>query len=238
MSAFELDGVTKGYGGRTVLRVPRLSVGAGRTLAVVGPSGAGKSTLLRLLNFLEAPDAGELRYAGELVPPTGPPAEARRAVTTVFQRPLLLDANVWDNVAYGLRIRGCYSREPVARAIERVGLAHLARAHGRTLSGGEQQRVALARALVFGPRVLLLDEPTANLDPENVAIIEAIVREQRAAGTTVVIVTHNLFQARRLADDAALLIGGELVESGPAAALFEAPRDPRAAAFVDGRMVY
>jgi tungstate transport system ATP-binding protein len=88
------------------------------------------------------------------------------------------------------------------------------------------------------PRVLLLDEPTANLDPENVALIEAIVREQREAGTTVVIVTHNLFQARRLADDAALLIDGALVEAGSADALFERPRDPRTAAFCQGRMVY
>ncbi len=238
MSAFELRDIVKRYGARTVLRVPRLSISAGRLLAVLGPSGAGKSTLLRLLNFLEPPDGGELRFAGALVPPAGPPLAARRAVTTVFQRPLLLDASVWGNVAYGLRIRRQYDRRRVAGAIERVGLSHLARAAGRTLSGGEQQRVALARALVFAPRVLLLDEPTANLDPENVAIIEAIVREQRDAGTTVVIVTHNLFQARRLADDAALLIDGGLVEAGPAAALFERPRDPRTAAFCQGLMVY
>jgi tungstate transport system ATP-binding protein len=238
VSAFELRDVVKGYGPRTVLHVPRLRIAAGRLLAVIGPSGAGKSTLLRILNFLEPPDGGELRFEGSLVPPTGPPLAARRAVTTVFQRPLLLDASVWDNVAYGLRIRRRYDREPIAEAIERVGLRELARAPGRALSGGEQQRVSLARALVFRPRVLLLDEPTANLDPENVAIIEGIVRQQRDAGTTVVIVTHNLFQARRLADDAALLIGGALVEAGPAATLFERPQDPRTAAFCQGRMVY
>jgi tungstate transport system ATP-binding protein len=238
VSAFDLLELTKGYGGRTVLHVPRLQVAAGRTLAVIGPSGAGKSTLLRLLNFLEPPDGGELHFFGAPVPLAGPPLAARRAVTTVFQRPLLLDGSVWDNVAYGLRIRGQYRPALVAAAIERVGLKELARAPGRALSGGEQQRVALARALVFGPRVLLLDEPTANLDPENVAIIEGIVAEQRRAGATVVIVTHNLFQARRLADDAALLIGGALVEAGPAAALFERPQDPRTAAFCQGRMVY
>ena len=235
---YELRDVIKRYGARTVLRVPQLSVAAGRMLAVLGPSGAGKSTLLRLLNFLEPPDEGELRFQGEVVPPAGPPLAARRLVTTVFQRPMLLDASVWENVAYGLRIRRQYDKRRVAQAIERVGLSHLARAASRNLSGGEQQRVALARALVFAPRVLLLDEPTANLDPENVAMIEAIVGEQRDAGTTVVIVTHNLFQARRLADDAALLIDGELVEAGPAVELFERPRDPRTAAFCQGRMVY
>jgi tungstate transport system ATP-binding protein len=238
VSAFELRDLAKGYGGRTVLHVPRLQVAAGRTLAVIGPSGAGKSTLLRLLNFLEPPDGGELRFFGAPVPPAGPPLATRRAVTTVFQRPLLLDASVWDNVAYGLRIRRQYRPALVAGAIERVGLRALARAPGRALSGGEQQRVALARAMVLRPQVLLLDEPTANLDPENVAIIEAIVGEQRQAGVTVVIVTHNLFQARRLADDAALLIGGALVEAGPAAAIFERPQDPRTAAFCQGRMVY
>jgi tungstate transport system ATP-binding protein len=238
MSAFTLCGVVKGYGGRTVLSVPELSIAAGRLLAVIGPSGAGKSTLLRILNFIELPDAGELCFAGAAVPRSGPPLATRRAITTVFQRPMLLDASVWDNVAYGLRIRRRYEGARVAAAIERVGLSQLARSAARTLSGGEQQRVALARALVVEPRVLLLDEPTANLDPDNVAIIEAIVGEQRGAGTTVVIVTHNLFQARRLADDAALLIGGELVEAGPAAAFFERPADPRTAAFCQGRMVY
>jgi tungstate transport system ATP-binding protein len=238
VSAYELERIIKRYGERVVLAVPQLSVAAGRTLAVLGASGAGKSTLLRLLNFLEPPDAGALRFDGARVLPQGPPLAVRREVTTVFQRPLLLDASVWDNVAYGLRLRRRYQAERVAGAIEQVGLSHLARAPGRALSGGEQQRVALARALVFGPRVLLLDEPTANLDPENVAIIEAIVREQQAAGTTVVIVTHNLFQARRLADDAALLIDGALVEAGPAGVLFEQPRDPRTAAFCQGRMVY
>jgi tungstate transport system ATP-binding protein len=238
VSVFELRDVVKRYDARTVLHVPSLRIAAGRMLAVLGPSGAGKSTLLRLLNFLEPPDAGELRFDGAVVPMGGPTLALRRAVTTVFQRPLLLDASVWDNVAYGLRIRRRYSKDAVEKAIAHVGLSHLARASSRTLSGGEQQRVALARALVFAPRVLLLDEPTANLDPENVALIEAIVREQRDAGTTVVIVTHNLFQARRLADDAALLIDGALVEAGSADTMFERPRDARTAAFCQGRMVY
>lgn len=238
MSSYTLTGITRRYGGRTVLNIARLDVAAGRTLAVLGPSGAGKSTLLRLLNFLEPPDAGELRYCGDVVPSRGPPLAMRREVTTVFQRPILLDTSVWKNVAYGLRLRGRYDRAAVADALDRVGMGHMAGAQGRTLSGGEAQRVALARALVVGPRVLLLDEPTANLDPANVAAIEAVVGELRSRGTTTVIVTHNLFQARRLADEAALLIDGALVEAGPAEQLFERARDARTSAFLKGKMVY
>jgi tungstate transport system ATP-binding protein len=238
MSSYTLRGIVKRYGKRTVLSVEHLAVPAGRTLALLGPSGAGKSTLLRLLNFLEAPDAGQLVYDGRQVDVTNAPLATLREVTTVFQRPLLLDTTVWRNVAYGLRLRGRYEQAAVGAALEQVGLAHLAQSPGRVLSGGEAQRVALARALVVRPRVLLLDEPTANLDPANVAIIEGVAQGLRRQGTTLVIVTHNLFQARRLADEAALLIDGALVEAGPAEQLFERPRDPRTAAFVEGRMVY
>jgi tungstate transport system ATP-binding protein len=118
-------------------------------------------------------------------------------------------------------------------------MAGLANARPRTLSGGELQRVALARALVLEPRVLLLDEPTANLDPANVRLIETLIREQRErAGTTVVLVTHNVFQARRLATRVALLLDGELVETAPAQVFFTAPQDPRTAAFMSGDLVY
>lgn len=238
MSSYLLTNIVKTYRRRIVLQIARLEVAAGRCLALLGPSGAGKSTLLRLLNFLEPPDNGQIVYAGQPVPPTGPPLALQRQVTTVFQRPLLLDTSVWGNVAYGLRLRRAYDQAAVAAAIAQVGMDHLARAAARTLSGGEAQRVALARAVVLQPRVLLLDEPTANLDPANVAVIERVVQALRAAGTTVVIVTHNLFQAQRLADDVALLIDGTLIETGPAPRLFAQPRDPRTEAFLEGRMIY
>ncbi len=237
MSGYELRGVVKRYGAREVLRVEQLSIASGRTTAILGPSGAGKSTLLRLLNFLEPPDAGQLCFDGQPMAAT-PPLETRRAVTTVFQRPVLLNTSVWGNVTYGLRLRGQAATCRAEAVLEQVGLAHLARARASTLSGGEAQRVALARALVVEPRVLLLDEPTANLDPSNVQLIEAILQRLRATSITLVIVTHNLFQAQRLADDAALLINGELVEHGPLRPLFDTPRDPRTAAFCQGTMVY
>lgn len=229
------------YGGREVLRIPRLEINAGEILAVVGPSGAGKSTLLRLLNFLEAPTRGQVIFDGhEFSADRQMPLTVRRRVTTVSQRPMLLNRSVQANVEYGLRLRGHRANVPAAlAAIEQVGLLGLTRQPALTLSGGEAQRVALARALVLRPAVLLLDEPTANLDPYNVALIENTVRDlNRQHHTTLVLVTHNLFQAQRLAQRVAFLLDGTLVELARADRFFQTPQDPRTAAFVRGDMVY
>ncbi len=237
---YRLVGVRHAYGAspRTVLDIDSLVVRSGEILAIVGPSGAGKSTLLRLLNFLESPSSGEISFEGRPVPPD-PPLEVRRRVTTVFQRPALLNRSVLENVAYGLRLRGESTNGRVTEALERVGLTALAHHSATELSGGEMQRVALARALVLRPDVLLLDEPTANLDPYNVGLIETIVREQNAVhGTTAVLVTHNIFQARRLASRVGLLLEGRLVGVLPCEEFFERPKDPRTAAFVRGEMAY
>ncbi len=238
---YNLQSITKRYGERLVLDVPEFEVHTGEMLALVGPSGAGKSTLLRLLNFLEPWESGTITCDGQrFAHPDAVPLALRRQITTVFQRPLLLSGSVAANVAYGMRLRGRRdSKNIVGAALERVGLQHLAHAPARTLSGGEMQRVALARAIVLEPRVLLLDEPTANLDPRNVQIIEQTVAElHRQHGTTVVFVTHNLFQARRLAQRVVLLLDGQIVEIADTAAFFDAPRDPRTAAFVKGDMVW
>lgn len=236
---FRLEGVRKRYGGREVLRIDQLSIFAGEIFGLVGPSGAGKSTLLRLLNFLEPPTAGCILYRGQPLDGRVPP-HLLRGITTVFQRPLLLSGSVAYNVAFGLRLRGERNPGPkVEQMLRRVGLSELARAAIHTLSGGEAQRVALARALVLEPDVLLLDEPTANLDPYHVSLIESIVcQENRERGTSVVWVTHNVFQARRVAHRVGLLIGGELVEVSETHRFFERPEDPRAAAFVRGEMAY
>lgn len=238
---YQLQNVTKEYNGRRVLQVDHLDIGQGEIFALVGPSGAGKSTMLRLLNFLEPPSSGRIRFLETEFTPSRPmPMRLLRRVTTVFQRPLLLNRSVQANVSYGLRLRGQRnSRHRVEAALEDVGLEHLARERARTLSGGEAQRVALARAIVLQPDVLLLDEPTANLDPYNVGLIEDIVGAlNRERGTTLVLVTHNVFQAKRLAHRVALLLEGQLVEVSDVATFFESPRDPRTAAFVRGDMVY
>ena len=238
---YRLVSLNKAYSGRRVLYVDSLDIRRGEVFALVGPSGAGKSTLLRLLNFLEPPTSGTIHFlGGEFGAGRPMPLELRRRVTTVFQRPILLNRSVRDNVEYGLRLRGRRNdRQLVEATLEQVGLGELAAQRARTLSGGEAQRVALARAMVLRPDVLLLDEPTANLDPYNVGLIEEIVRDlNREWGTTIVLVTHNIFQARRLADRVALLLEGQMVEMADVGSFFKSPRDPRAAAFVRGDMVY
>ena len=238
---YSLQGVTKRYNGRCVLDVDALEIYRGEIFAVVGPSGAGKSTLLRLLNFLEAPTSGVIHFLDRAFSAEQPMSlDLRRRVTTVFQHPILLNRSVWDNVAYGLRLRGeCRVRERVQATLEQVGLNGLAAQRARTLSGGEAQRVALARAMVLQPDVLLLDEPTANLDPYNVRLIEESIRTfNHERGTTLVLVTHNVFQARRLAHRVALLLEGRIVEVADVETFFESPTDSRTAAFVRGEMVY
>ena len=237
--AFRLESVRQRYTGRTVLDLVELKVRRGEILALVGPSGSGKSTLLRLLNFIESPTEGTLYYEGRAADGERTPLELRRQVTTVFQQTALQKASVRANVAYGLRLRGLRVDGQVEGLLETVGLRELAGAPARLLSGGEKQRVALARALIFRPRVLLLDEPTANLDPYNVGLIEEIVRtENRDNATTVVLVTHNVFQAHRLAHRTGLILNGRLVELADTAVFFGSPADPRTAAFVSGEMVY
>jgi tungstate transport system ATP-binding protein len=238
---YRIQNVTKAYDKHQVVSITDLTVQRGEILAIVGPSGAGKSTLLRLLNFVEAPTSGTVQFGGKTYGPadTVPLAERRR-VTTVFQRPLLLKRSVQANVAYGLRLRGQRDvHGDVTSALKRVGLEGLARQKATTLSGGEGQRVALARAMALHTDVLLLDEPTANLDPYNVGAIESIVAEINGdRGTTVILVTHNVFQARRLAHRVGLMLEGELIEVSPVDAFFEAPVDPRTAAFARGEMIY
>lgn len=237
---YRLENLRKVYENRTVVAIDRLDVRSGEILAVVGPSGAGKSTLLRLLNFLEPPTSGRLRYRHFSSNGAASSLDVRRQVTTVFQRPTLLNRSVAANVAYGLRLRGQrHVGSQVTAALNMVGLAGLGTAAARTLSGGEAQRVALARALIIEPQVLLLDEPTANLDPYNVNLIEQIIlRVNRERSTTIVLVTHNVFQARRLAHRVALMLEGRIVEIAATYTFFETPSDPRTAAFVRGDMVY
>jgi tungstate transport system ATP-binding protein len=238
---YRIERLTKDYHGRRVLEIERLDVRGGEILALVGPSGSGKSTLLRLLNFLESRSSGEIEFAGRrFASGQVMSIELRRRVTTVFQRPMLLERNVWENINYGLRLRGQRdNRQSIERVLDEVGLAQMKHQRARTLSGGEAQRVALARAMVLRPDVLLLDEPTANLDPYNVGLIEGIAKRlNREQHTTLVLVTHNVFQARRLADRVAFLLEGKIVEIAKTQQFFESPRDARTKAFVNGEMVY
>ena len=194
--------LTQCYGGRTVLRLPELSVARGEVLALTGPNGAGKSTLLRLLAFLESPASGELCFHGT---PGRPP---RQDVTLLLQDPYLFKASVFENVVYGLRVRG--RRHDLRQAAEGAMLAvgftpeqDMLRRSWKALSGGEKQRVALAARLVLRPLVLLLDEPTSSVDAASAKAIETAVRAAALAGTTVVAASHDMvwlssLDARRL----------------------------------------
>jgi len=236
---YYLENVQQYYNGRCVLALEQLTIHPGEILSIVGPSGAGKSTLLRLLNFLEQPTKGQITFDGETVT-----AELsltkRRRVTTVFQQPLLLKRSVLDNLRYGLALRGeKLAQETADYWLDRLGMTLIAKQPARKLSAGEAQRVAMARALLIRPAVLLLDEPTANLDPYNVGLIESIIREENAMqNTTTVMVTHNIFQARRLAHRTALLIDGRIVEIGETEPFFTTPKHPQTAAFLGGEFVY
>ncbi|HFC12670.1 MAG TPA: ATP-binding cassette domain-containing protein [Anaerolineae bacterium] len=238
---YQLRDIKQIYAGRTVLHLPQLDIVAGETLALIGPSGAGKSTLLRLLAFLERPIEGKILFRERLVQGDSWPTLAeRREVTLVFQRPLLLKRSVRENIEFGVDLRGKHGQADVliAELTRKLGLSDHLGKPAHTLSGGELQRVALARALAIRPKILLLDEPTANLDPGNIKLIETIIRDSTATGTTVVIVTHNIFQAKRLADRTGLLIGGELIEIGRTTTLFETPSHPQTAAFLRGDIIF
>jgi len=239
---YTLKDVEQRYEQRTVLRIPTLEIHEGEILALVGPSGAGKSTLLRLLALLEAPAQGALHlHLGERhVTRRDVQIHEQRQIGIVFQRPILLSRSVRANVAYGLRLRGQRdAHDRVEAMLARVDMLDLAHAQPQTLSGGELQRVALARALILEPRLLLLDEPTANLDPYNVRLIETLLREQHERyGTTLIMVTHNVFQAKRIATRVGLMLEGELVEIAPPTDFFDAPRDPRTSAFISGDLIY
>lgn len=221
-------------GGVRILHDVSLTIEPGAPTLVIGPNGAGKSVLLRLLHGLLAPTGGRVAWSGL-------PGAAARRQAMVFQRPVLLRRSVLANAAYPLRLAGLGHAERDARAwdaLELVGLGPLADRPARRLSGGEQQRLALARAAALRPEVLFLDEPCASLDPAATRAVEEIVAALAARGTKIVMTTHDLGQARRLAGDVAFLHRGRVLEHAPAQRFFAAPATPEAAAFLRGDLVW
>ncbi len=219
MRAVEVRGLSKEYSGRLVLKDVTFDVHEGEFFVLLGPNGSGKTTLLRILDLLEEPTAGKVFFEGEEVDYSKDRVTLRRKIGMVFQQTVLFDMSVFDNVAYPLKIRGDLPKadieRKVARVLEDVELRGLERKNALALSGGEAQRVALAQALVAEPKLLLLDEPTANLDPKNVNIVEGILsRLNREKRTTIIMTTHNMFQAERLARRVALLNEGEIRATG------------------------
>ena len=240
---FKLHRVIKRYGEREVLNIEQFSLPAGRIHTILGPNGSGKSTLLRIMALLLVNDQGRLEVLGEKVTwEKGQLLRLRRQMSMVTQTSFMFQGTVAYNVAYGLRARRMKDklvRSRVDEVLAMVGMSAYREANARTLSGGERQKVAIARALAVNPRVLFLDEPTSNIDIASAAEIEKYVRHINAEqGTTIIMVTHNLFQARRLADEIAFLNEGRIVEQGSGADIFAQPRDPRTAAFLRGETVF
>lgn len=206
-----------------ILQPLSLDIEAGPSTVILGANGAGKSVLMRLMHGLLRPSSGSVSWR----------SPGRQAM--VFQRPVMLRRSALANVAYALRVAGQDERQAMD-ALKEVGLAHLAHRPARVLSGGEQQRLALARAWALHPEVLFLDEPTASLDPSATREIETVIRAFDAAGTKIVMATHNLGQARRLADEIIYLHQGRVLERAAADRFFARPATPEAAAFIKGEL--
>jgi tungstate transport system ATP-binding protein len=220
-------------GSVTLLDRISLSIAGGPPTVLIGPNGSGKTTLLRAAMGLIAPSGGRISWAGEVhSPPT------RRAI--VFQRPTMLRRSAAANVRYALAAAGV-ARDgravQTAELLDLVGLKHAAPRPARRLSAGEQQRLALARALARDPDVLFLDEPTASLDPASTKAMEDLIRTVSQRGIKVVMSTHDLGEARRLAGEVMLLHRGRLVETAPAPAFFDAPQTPEARTFIAGELL-
>ncbi|CAG0964886.1 sulfate transport system ATP-binding protein [Methanosarcinales archaeon] len=227
------------FGNKEVLRNINFEIKEGEIFALIGPSGTGKTTFLRILNFLEKPIKGDIKYKGEK---TQEIFDMRRRMSLLFQTPAIFNKSVFENVAYGLKVRGIEKKileKKVNEALNIVGLAGMENQKARTLSGGEAQRMAFARAIVYDPEILLLDEPTANLDPANVTKIEEIIKRIRnERRTTIVLATHNIPQVRRIADRVGILLNGELIEVNSKDEIFSNPKDARSEAFIKGEMIY
>jgi ABC-type polar amino acid transport system ATPase subunit len=260
MSATSTDlvtvrGVRKRFGAREVLRGIDLSVLAGSITVILGTNGAGKTTLLRILGLLEPADEGTVGYDG-IVPgvltvtygtPTRSPAQdqrylpLRRQMLLAFQHPAIFSGSVLSNVTYGLQLRGMNRAEAEDRsmtALREAGIAERARQHASSLSGGEAARLSVARALALQPRLLLLDEPSASLDPNGTKLLEDLLLHMRDdLGMTAVVVTQDIFEARRVADQVAFLHEGRIIEQARREAFFTQPRDDRTRRFVAGELL-
>jgi tungstate transport system ATP-binding protein len=228
-----LGGIGFADGGRQLLHSIDLDIEAGSRTVILGPNGAGKSLLLRIIDGLVAPTAGTITFAGA---PPSPALYARLAL--VLQRPMLLRRSVADNIRFVLGHLGRAEQdEVIARLLNDAMLSGLERQPARLLSGGEQQRLALARARARAPLVLLLDEPTASLDPASAYGVEEIVRKAHEDGTKIILVTHDLALARRIADEVVFLHAGRVAEIAPADAFFRSPTSQAARAYLEGRLL-
>lgn len=231
-----INNLTKVYNGRTVLGIEQLNVQSGCFLGIIGPNGAGKSTLAKIIAGLEDPSSGTVLY-DHLTLDTS----ILKRMTMVFQRPYLLRTTVFNNIAYPLRFRKrsrTIIEMKVNRMLEEMDLVDIQRQNASTLSGGEAQKAALARAMVFEPSLLVLDEPTASIDPASIFAMEkAIQSYHQRTKATIIMITHNMQQAKRLCSDIAFMHHGRVVELGSAEAIMNASQNLLTKKFVQGDII-
>lgn len=232
--ALSVNGVQLRRKGQVLLDLEDLRITKGRRTVILGTNGAGKSLSLRVMHGLLKPDTGRVLVAGQPLD-----RMARRRQAMVFQKPVLLRRSVAGNLRFALSVyglRGNARAQRLEALVEMAGLTRMADRPARHLSGGEQQRLALVRALASEPDILLLDEPTASLDPAATQAVETLILRAHEQGVTVVMVTHDAGQARRIGQDAVFLHQGRVVEHGPAAQVIGAPLSLPAQAWRDGRL--
>ena len=235
--SMKLLGIAKSYGSVCALQPTSLELQGGKVIVLLGVNGAGKTTLMRIMSGLENPDAGELLFNGQEVDSK----KLRKVSTLVFQKSVMFTSSVYDNLAYGLRIRKMPKDEIAAKvkdALQSVRLSGFERRKAKKTSGGEQQRIALARAFLLEPNVLLLDEPTANLDPNSASIIEKAILDKKSEDRIIIMATHNLSQARRMSDQIVHLYGGEIVEVSSPSDFFDNPKCEISRKFVNGELEF
>lgn len=233
----QLKGIEKKYHKLKALDHVTFNVEGGKIIVLLGVNGAGKTTLLRILAGLEVPDIGNIALDGKVLTAE----KLRKVATLVFQKTVMFSMNVHDNLAFGLKIRGIPKAEidqKISQALSSVGLTSLDKRKAKKTSGGEQQRISLARAFLLDPRILLLDEPTANLDPNSARIIENAILSRKRSDTIIVMATHNLGQAKRMADEVVHIHNGGIVETAAPKELFDNPQHEVTRKFIRGELEF
>jgi tungstate transport system ATP-binding protein len=231
----QLKDIQKNYHAAKALDSVSFQAEGGKIIALIGVNGAGKTTLLRIIAGLEKPDQGTTLFNNQPVTD----GDLRQLSTLVFQKTVMFSRSVYDNLAYGLRIRKqpeAEIKQKIAQALDAVGLRDFEKRKAKKISGGEQQRISLARALLVKPKILLLDEPTANLDPNSARIIEKAILHQKTSDTIIIMATHNLGQAKRLADTVVHMHEGKIVEAANPKELFDKPQQEITRKFVRGEL--
>lgn len=233
----KLNQVGKNYGALKALDSVTLEAKSGKIIVLIGVNGAGKTTLMRIISGLEEHNDGSITFDGQVMNSK----EMRKNSTMVFQRTAMFNRSVYDNVAYGLKVRGVDEQKitnQVPKVLQSVGLKNFEKRRAKKTSGGEQQRISLARAFLLNPKILLLDEPTTNLDPNNAMIIERAIIERKKQDEIIIMATHNLAQARRLADEIVHIYNGKIMETASPEQFFTNPKSEITRKFINGELEY